>query len=114
MLCAFPIFPRKDSQPWVRSRKLSQGLAYSRNASQCIVDWRVSWLEGWLMGPLQQGSKEARSMSELKDRLEGLLEALFVRILDNLHMPLLERWGRLPCAACGHGLDSNSVRLVHF
>ena len=35
------------------------------------------------MGPLQQGSKEARSMSELKDRLEGLLEALFMRILDN-------------------------------
>ena len=65
------------------SRKLSQGLAYSRHASQCIVDWRVSWLEGWLMGPLQQGSKEARSMSELKDRLESLLEALFMRILDS-------------------------------
>ena len=72
-------------------------------------------LAGWLAdGTLRQGSKEACYMSELKDRLEGLLEALFVRILDNLHMPLLERWGRLPCAACGHGLDSNSVRLVHF
>ena len=35
------------------------------------------------MGPLQQGSKEARSMSELKDRLESLLEALFMRILDS-------------------------------
>ena len=67
----------------MRSRKLSQGLAYSRNASQCIVGWRVSWLDGWLMGPLQQGSKEARSMPELKDRLEGLLEALFMRILDS-------------------------------
>ena len=43
----------------------------------------MSWLDGWLMGSLQQGSKEARSMLELKDRLEGLLEALFIRILDN-------------------------------
>ena len=36
-----------------------------------------------LMGPFQQGSKEVRSMPELKDRLEGLLEALFMRILDS-------------------------------
>ena len=63
------------------------------------------------MGPLQQGSKEARSMSELKNRLEGLLEALFMRILDSPSNALLERWGGLPCAACGHTLDSISVNL---
>ena len=101
----------KTLQCLVRSCKLSQGFAYSRNASQCTADRRAGWLDGWLTGPLRQGSEEACSL-ELRNRLEGPLEALFMKIRHSPSNALLERWGRLPCIACRHRLDSNSVRLL--